>query len=62
MRERVANMAIYSTGDGIHGANQDKIVSLYDDQINVIKRGKAGAQVEFGNKLWFGETRHRRPC
>jgi hypothetical protein len=37
--------------------NEDKILSLYDDQINVIKRGKAGAQVEFGNKLWLGETR-----
>lgn len=37
--------------------NQDKILSLYDDSINVIKRGKAGAQVEFGNKLWLGETR-----
>ncbi len=35
----------------------DKILSLYDDNINVIKRGKAGAQVEFGNKLWLGETR-----
>lgn len=38
-------------------ANEDKILSLYDDRINVIKRGKAGAQVEFGNKLWLGETR-----
>jgi hypothetical protein len=38
-------------------SGQDKILSLYDDNINVIKRGKAGAQVEFGNKLWLGETR-----
>ena len=38
-------------------ANEDKILSLYDDRINVIKRGKAGARVEFGNKLWLGETR-----
>ncbi len=38
-------------------ANEAKILSLYDDQINVIKRGKSGAQVEFGNKLWLGETR-----
>lgn len=38
-------------------ANEDKILSLYEDQINVIKRGKAGAQVEFGNKLWLGENR-----
>jgi hypothetical protein len=38
-------------------SNEDKILSLYDNEINVIKRGKAGAQVEFGNKLWLGETR-----
>ena len=38
-------------------SNDEKILSLYDDRINVIKRGKAGAQVEFGNKLWLGETR-----
>lgn len=38
-------------------ANGDKILSLYDDSVNVIKRGKAGAAVEFGNKLWLGENR-----
>jgi len=38
-------------------ANGDKILSLYDDAINVIVRGKAGAEVEFGNKLWLGETK-----
>ena len=37
-------------------ANEDKILSLYDDTINVIVRGKAGANVEFGNKLWLGEN------
>lgn len=38
-------------------ATEDKILSLYDDSVNVIKRGKAGAAVEFGNKLWLGENR-----
>ena len=38
-------------------SSEDKIISLYDDEINVIARGKAGARVEFGNKLWLGETR-----
>ncbi len=38
-------------------ANEAKILSLYDDALNVMVRGKAGAQVEFGNKLWLGETR-----
>ena len=38
-------------------ANDYKILSLYDDSVNVIVRGKAGANVEFGNKLWLGENR-----
>lgn len=37
--------------------NDQKILSLYDDAICVIVRGKSGAEVEFGNKLWLGETR-----
>jgi hypothetical protein len=37
--------------------NADKILSLYEAEVEVLKRGKAGAVVEFGNKLWLGETR-----
>lgn len=37
--------------------NSDKILSLYDANVQVIVRGKSGAEVEFGNKLWLGETR-----
>lgn len=37
--------------------NADKILSLYEADVEVLKRGKAGADVEFGNKLWLGETR-----
>lgn len=37
--------------------NADKILSLYEADVDVLKRGKAGADVEFGNKLWLGETR-----
>lgn len=37
--------------------NKDKILSLYDAEIQVIIRGKSGAEVEFGNNLWLGETR-----
>lgn len=36
--------------------NKDKILSLYDPDIQVIKRGKADAEVEFGNNLWLGEN------
>ncbi|MDA0350577.1 MAG: transposase [Verrucomicrobia bacterium] len=35
--------------------NQDKILSLYDENIHVIKRGKSGAEVEFGNTLLIVE-------
>lgn len=38
-------------------SNKKKILSLYDPDIQVIVRGKSGAQVEFGNNLWLGETR-----
>ena len=31
--------------------NEEKILSVYDPDIHVIKRGKAGANVEFGNTL-----------
>lgn len=37
--------------------NAEKILSLYEAEVQVLKRGKAGADVEFGNKLWLGETR-----
>jgi len=35
--------------------NEDKILSLYDSDVHVIVRGKAGAKVEFGNTLLIGE-------
>ena len=37
-------------------ASKDKILSLYENDIHVIVRGKAGAAVEFGNTLFLGET------
>lgn len=37
-------------------ANADKILSLYDADLEVIVRGKAGAEVEFGNKLTLVEN------
>jgi len=38
-------------------ANADKILSLYDSDVRVIVRGKAGAEVEFGNTMLLGENR-----
>lgn len=35
--------------------NADKILSLYDPDVHVIVRGKAGAAVEFGNGLYLAE-------
>lgn len=37
-------------------ANADKIISLYEPDVAVQVRGKAGARIEFGDKLWLGET------
>jgi hypothetical protein len=37
--------------------NADKILSLYEADVQVIVRGKAGAEVEFGNPVLLGENR-----
>jgi hypothetical protein len=37
--------------------NDEKILSLYDEDVRVMVRGKAGAEVEFGNKLYLAEQR-----
>jgi IS5 family transposase len=37
--------------------NGEKILSLYEPQVRVIVRGKAGAEVEFGNTVLLGENR-----
>lgn len=36
-------------------ANSRKILSLYEEELHVIVRGKAGAEVEFGNTLFLAE-------
>jgi len=38
-------------------ANADKILSLYEEDVRVVVRGKAGAEVEFGNTVLLGENR-----
>ena len=35
--------------------NHDKILSVYEADIRVLVRGKAGAEVEFGNALYLAE-------
>lgn len=37
--------------------NQEKILSLYETEARVVVRGKAGAEVEFGNTVLLGENR-----
>ena len=37
-------------------ADEDKILSLYEPNVHVIVRGKAGAEVEFGNTLFLAEN------
>ena len=36
--------------------NEDKILSAHESEIDLIVRGKAGAQTEFGNELFLGES------
>ncbi len=43
---------------GEYYKNEDKILSAYHDNINVIKRGKAGGIVEFGNTLFVAEQKN----
>ncbi len=38
-------------------ANKDKIFSLYEPDVHVVVRGKAGEEVEFGNTLMLAEQR-----
>ncbi|MEA3229954.1 MAG: hypothetical protein U9P44_03490 [archaeon] len=47
-----ANTRIISGGQV---ENEDKLISVYHENVNVIKRGKAGGQVEFGNTLFLSE-------
>lgn len=35
--------------------NKDKILSVYDKQAQILVRGKAGAETEFGNALYIAE-------
>lgn len=39
------------------GPHAKKIFSLDENDVTLLKRGKAGADVELGHKLWLGETR-----
>lgn len=43
--------------DGELVKNQEKILSFYEPDVNVIVRHKPGAEVEFGNTLLLGESR-----
>lgn len=36
-------------------SSKDKIVSLYEPEVDIIVRGKSSAEVEFGNKVCIGE-------
>ncbi len=40
---------------GLQIESKGKILSLFDDSARVVKRGKAGAEVEFGNTLFLAE-------
>lgn len=37
-------------------SNEDKLLSVYNDDVHVLVRGKAGKEVEFGNTLFLNEN------
>jgi len=39
-------------------ANKDKLLSLYEEDVNVIVRHKSGAEVEFGNSMLLAEQQN----
>jgi hypothetical protein len=39
-------------------ANEEKILTFYDENVAVIKRGKSNAEVEFGNELFLAEQKN----
>lgn len=51
--------AIHQAHERIIGGRRvkstEKILSLYEEDLHVVVRGKAGAEVEFGNTLFLGE-------
>lgn len=49
---RLANDRIIT---GKIAKNHEKILSLYEKDVHVLKRGKAQGEVEFGNKLYIAE-------
>jgi hypothetical protein len=49
--EQAANRILHGTMT----PNNEKILSLYENDIHVLIRGKAGADKEFGNKLFIAE-------
>ena len=51
------NRRMSASSGGGKVENAEKILSLYDTDVRVIVRGKAGAEVEFGNTVLLGENR-----
>jgi len=42
--------------EGVAVPAKEKLVSLFEPQTQIIKRGKAGREVEFGRKVWLDEV------
>jgi len=43
---------------GVPAKNEDKILSLYEKDVHVIKRGKTAAELEFGNGFYLAEQKN----
>jgi IS5 family transposase len=54
--ERVMNQARRRVIEGVAVPAKEKLVSLFEPHTQILKRGKAGADVEFGRKVWLDEV------
>ena len=68
VRNRIKHMLglldsiVYQANERIIGerliASKDKVLSIYDLELEVLVRGKAGKEVEYGNKFFLSESVH----
>jgi transposase, IS5 family len=54
--ERVMSQARRRVIEGVAVPAKEKLVSLFEPHTQIIKRGKAGRDVEFGRKVWLDEV------
>lgn len=54
--EQVIDQTVRRVFEGEKVAAQDKLVSIFEPHSDIIRRGKANKETEFGHKVWFDEA------